>query len=312
MYARFLTGWPFGFERILGMAKMAYGSRIDPWVEAAGLEQTVRVEAACHVLIYAVLAVGSVFSSGLRNFVMWYWLLPHIIGAGHLRWYQFAEHRACESGNYTDLDAWGAARTTSTWFFYRRLAWNMPFHIEHHAWPAVPFHLLPAVHERIKDSQPQSRCLISGDNGYIGIHLDFLRRMMKGESTSLPPLEPSQQIASEAGAVRAEVAQNQLGDVAFVNSLPRFSSAEVKKHSTRSDCWVIVGDVVIDPKDFLSKHPGGEMVIVNQGGKDASKMFKMIHPEGTLERHLPASCVVGILSDVKSGNGLAQPLLNAK
>jgi fatty acid desaturase len=31
----------------------------------------------------------------------------------------------------------------------RFLAWNMPFHAEHHAYPAVPFHRLPEVNRAI-------------------------------------------------------------------------------------------------------------------------------------------------------------------
>ena len=34
----------------------------------------------------------------------------------------------------------------------KHLFWNMPFHSEHHALPAVPFHALPAVHEYMLDS----------------------------------------------------------------------------------------------------------------------------------------------------------------
>merc|ERR1719401_1516353 len=169
---------------------MALGWKVDPWVVEAGLEVKVRVEAAVHVLLYIGFVVGAVLDANVRAFVVWYWVLPHILGAGHLRFYQFAEHRACESGHYTDLDAWGSARTTHTWFIYRRLAWNMPFHIEHHAWPAVPFHLLPDVHERIKLSQPKSRCLIPGEGGYFAIHREFLRRVARSEPTSLPPAEP--------------------------------------------------------------------------------------------------------------------------
>jgi fatty acid desaturase len=29
-------------------------------------------------------------------------------------------------------------------------AWNMPFHAEHHAYPAVPFHALPALHAHVR------------------------------------------------------------------------------------------------------------------------------------------------------------------
>lgn len=294
MYVRFLTGWPFGLERTVGMAKMALGSRVDPWVAEAGMEQTVRVEAAGHVLIYIAFAASAAFNDWIRAFVLWYWILPHILGAGHLRFYQFAEHRACESGKYTDLDAWGAARSTKTWWFYRRLAWNMPFHIEHHAWPAIPFHLLPAVHERIKSSQPQNRCLISGDSGYLAIHREFIRRIWHGEPTALRPVDP--QKVSQAEGDKLNIAtKNRLLDAEAMEKLPRFTLAEVETHKSKSDCWVVVKGIVIDATSFLPEHPGGEMIIVSMAGRDATKMFKMIHPEGTLEHHLPDSCIVGLL-----------------
>ena len=34
------------------------------------------------------------------------------------------------------------------------LYWNMNYHIEHHIYPLVPFHALPALHEEIKDQLP--------------------------------------------------------------------------------------------------------------------------------------------------------------
>ncbi|MEZ5791887.1 MAG: fatty acid desaturase [Nitratireductor sp.] len=42
-------------------------------------------------------------------------------------------------------------RTTFTNRFILWLAWNMPFHAEHHAWPMVPFHPVPQLHKLAKD-----------------------------------------------------------------------------------------------------------------------------------------------------------------
>jgi len=314
MYMRFLTGWPFGFERTINMAKMAAGSHVDPWVEEAGMETTVRVESAVHVVIYALFAVGAVLNAQVRTFVIWYWLLPHILGAGHLRYYQFAEHRACEKGHFTDLDAWGTTRTTSTWFIYRRLAWNMPFHIEHHAWPAVPFNLLPDVHDRIKDNQPKNRCLIPGDGGYLAIHFDFLKRVIRGDATQLPMVEPDQnaengvQNVENGDAGKSTGAKNRLLDSDAMGKLPRFTLAEVAKHKSPTDCWVVVNGIAIDATSFLADHPGGEQIIISKAGTDASKMFKMIHPAQTLENHLPDACIAGVI--VEPGTGLGEPLLS--
>lgn len=36
----------------------------------------------------------------------------------------------------------------------RFLYWNMNYHVEHHMFPMVPYHALPALHEKIKDDLP--------------------------------------------------------------------------------------------------------------------------------------------------------------
>lgn len=305
-YCRFLTGWPFGYERAWKMVQMALGTLVDPWVTESGMEQTVQMESAVYVVIYVAFVIGSILCENVRTFVIFYWLVPHMLGAGHLRWYQFAEHRACESGTYTDLDAWGSARTTTTWWCYCQLAWNMPYHIEHHAWPAVPFHLLPYVHERIKETQPKNRCLISGQNGYVSIHREFLRRVISGEATSLPRMEPKQKpevVENGSGGC-----VNKLADKAAMAKLPHFTIEEVQKHNTKADCWVAVRGLVVDVTTFLDDHPGGPTILVSQSGKDATKMFQMIHPEGTLEKQLPDKCIIGVLVD--DGGNLSVPLLN--
>lgn len=43
-------------------------------------------------------------------------------------------------------DMFANSRTTFTTAAVRWIAWNMPYHAEHHAFPAVPFHRLPQLH----------------------------------------------------------------------------------------------------------------------------------------------------------------------
>lgn len=64
------------------------------------------------------------------------------------------------------------SRTTATWWVYAKLAWNMPYHSEHHAWPNVPFYLLPELHQQIKEkgSRPQSGCHPGGEHGFLHMH----------------------------------------------------------------------------------------------------------------------------------------------
>jgi hypothetical protein len=52
---------------------------------------------------YGLAAVAAVAKPATWGANLWYyWILPHMLGAGHLRYYQTAEHRACRLGSYTD------------------------------------------------------------------------------------------------------------------------------------------------------------------------------------------------------------------
>ncbi|KAL7419080.1 hypothetical protein Q5752_005916 [Cryptotrichosporon argae] len=62
------------------------------------------------------------------------------------------------------------------------------------------------------------------------------------------------------------------------------SYAEVQKHNTKDDCWVIIGGNVYDVTEFLEYHPGGAKVILAQAGKDATKIFKPLHPPDALDQ----------------------------
>jgi len=293
-YCRFMTGWPFGFERVVKM--MMGGMTRDHWVIESGMRKTVIIESIIFSLCYLALAVGSImglFEGQVREVVVWYWLIPHMLGASHLRFYQFCEHRGCENGSHSDLDAWGACRTTETTWLYARLAWNMPYHIEHHSWPAVPFYLLPELHKRIKDSQPKTRALFPGESGYIAVHLEFLRRVRSGEPTSIPKIEHVEDEESKGGLVALDRRRKEMFEIAKARAV--IDMDEVKKHNTHDDCWLVISTMVIDATTFLPVHPGGHMILAEKAGRDVTAMFKMIHPAGSLERHLPEKCIVGVL-----------------
>ena len=68
--------------------------------------------------------------------------MPLILGFPVLRLYLLAEHGRCPEVEDMFLNT----RTTVTSRFVRFLAWNMPYHAEHHAMPSVPFHKLPTLH----------------------------------------------------------------------------------------------------------------------------------------------------------------------
>ena len=94
-YALFLSGYPFGFERIPGMFRHVVGRPdAESWIDTVQKRRVVQVEYACYLSAYVALALASLLYPAAVGARLWYyWLLPHIIGAGHLRYYQTAEHR---------------------------------------------------------------------------------------------------------------------------------------------------------------------------------------------------------------------------
>merc|ERR1712117_175518 len=72
--------------------------------------------------------------------------------------------------------------------------------------------------------------------------------------------------------------------------------AEVQKHVTKTDCWVVLHDRVLNVTNFLSQHPGGELAILTFAGKDASAEFDMIHPPDVIEKYAP-DAIIGKLDE---------------
>jgi fatty acid desaturase len=67
-------------------------------------------------------------------------------------------------------------RTTFTTALMRFVAWNMPYHVEHHVYPAVPFHQLPALHGLMKGE------LRVTAEGYTAFTRDYLARIPEKSS----------------------------------------------------------------------------------------------------------------------------------
>merc|ERR1719156_135838 len=75
-----------------------------------------------------------------------------------------------------------------------------------------------------------------------------------------------------------------------------YSMEEVAKHTTKTDCWVVVSGQVLNVTSFLSQHPGGELAILTFGGKDATEEFNMIHPPDVIPKYAP-DAIIGTLGE---------------
>merc|ERR1719181_806475 len=88
------------------------------------------------------------------------------------------------------------------------------------------------------------------------------------------------------------------GGAAAAPALPPGMSAytkeEVAKHTTKTDCWVILDGKVLDVTSFLGQHPGGELAILTFAGKDATEEFNMIHPPDVVGKYAP-DAIIGVV-----------------
>ena len=73
--------------------------------------------------------------------------------------------------------------------------------------------------------------------------------------------------------------------------LPTFTMAEVAKHGTRDDCWVILDGRAYDVTRFIDAHPGGVGPVVNMAGRDATDVFANYHAARVYKTMLPPMLV---------------------
>lgn len=161
-YVWHVSGVPFW----IGMAMQTIGN-------ALGRDPGPYIPARAHprVMSEARIMLGIYMLAGLSLLVtpllLWVWILPCLLGQSFLRLYLLAEHGRCAFV----ANMFENTRTTLTNRIIRFLAWNMPYHVEHHTLPNVPFHKLPALHDHM---QGRHRVL---SNGYAEFTADYARHL---------------------------------------------------------------------------------------------------------------------------------------
>lgn len=146
-------------------------AEIAPW---APPEQRARLawETRVVAIVWLALVIAALIGIPGARWLLVALILSHLFQAVWLT----TEHRGLPSEG-TIL---ARTRTMRPAAFIRWWLWNMNYHAEHHAWPAIPWYALPAVHERITehlDHQAQ---------GYWRLQLDVLRRNNLPDSQSIP------------------------------------------------------------------------------------------------------------------------------
>jgi len=53
-----------------------------------------------------------------------------------------------------------------------------------------------------------------------------------------------------------------------------YTYAEVAEHTAKKDLLLVIHDKVYDTSSFVDEHPGGEEVLLDVGGQDATEAFE--------------------------------------
>jgi len=158
-----VSGLPYWIAQTRGTVEHALGRAPETFYKDEKQRRAVITEARIVLAIYALVLLASITLSSTAALL--YWVIPALLGQPALRLYLMAEHALCP----LTPDMLENTRTTYTNALMRALAWNMPYHAEHHAYPAVPFHRLAEVNRAIAPG------LKSTSNGYIAVQRQILR-----------------------------------------------------------------------------------------------------------------------------------------
>jgi len=141
-----------------------------PASELPKLKWGARVMLVVYLLLVIAIMAGA-------DFLFWYLVLPRILGNPVLFLYTLIQHVDMEE-DQPDLRK--STRSFETNAFSQFLYMNMNYHVEHHMYPTVPFHALPALNDAVKDQLPQP------DPGFIRTNYRVLKAIIARSRGKLP------------------------------------------------------------------------------------------------------------------------------
>ncbi|KAI1211257.1 cytochrome b5 [Annulohypoxylon truncatum] len=56
--------------------------------------------------------------------------------------------------------------------------------------------------------------------------------------------------------------------------LKELTYQDIAEHNTKKDLYIVVHDKIYDTTKFIDEHPGGEEVLLDVGGQDATEAFE--------------------------------------
>jgi len=146
------------------------------YLTAQKAKSEITTEARVYGALYLSLIAASLAIPAFGSAMLMYVVAPSVLGQPFLRFYLMAEHRGCKES----INILENTRTMETNWLIRQMAWQMPYHLEHHAWPYVPFHKLAAANTLVVQSGgwSQDSCAPTGEKGYYGLNKNVFESLI--------------------------------------------------------------------------------------------------------------------------------------
>ena len=98
-----------------------------------------------------------------------------------------------------------------------------------------------------------------------------------------------------------------------VSRMPEsFTASEVAKHNTAASLWVVIDQNVYDVTAFRSVHPGGEEILLENGGQDATFEAQLGHGTSRKAKSMMSRYFIGVLAAEPEKPVPEQPVVPAK
>lgn len=98
-----------------------------------------------------------------------------------------------------------------------------------------------------------------------------LQQENKTLTDELDAAKKSTPVKKEAAKVTTQTAKKTT--TTTTSTKAKLTASVVAKHSSASDCWIIVSGKVYSVAPYMAMHPGGKSVIIKVCGQDATTVF---------------------------------------
>eukprot|EP00171_Calliarthron_tuberculosum_P015413 IDg15413t1 len=92
-----------------------------------------------------------------------------------------------------------------------------------------------------------------------------------------PPSAACAHVRSDRACARTRIARIARRDLPVDMAAPdppSFTALQVAKHNQHHDAWIIVAGKVLNVTPYLHEHPGGDVVLLDSAGRDATRDFE--------------------------------------